>query len=85
MLLTPKEINFTEISKVKSLSPRNFAKIDIENSNKVPLSGFLDEDNPYDQGEEPGSFTYVPKSNVSFIRNSCIDSSNFSNQLKKFF
>lgn len=83
MLVTPKEIKFTEIFKIKSLSPRNFAKIDIENSNKVPLSEFLDEENPYDQGEEPGSFTYVPKSNVSFIRNSCIDSSNFSNQVIK--
>lgn len=63
----------------KSLSPSNFATIGIANKNKNKLSHFLNAKYPFEQGFEPGSFAYVKKSNVSFVRNSCIDSLNFSN------
>lgn len=83
MLLCPSEVKVSEILEKKNLSPRNFSQINIANSEKQKLSEFLNKDKPFDLGEEPGSFAYVPRSNVSFIRNSCIDSSNFSNQVNK--
>ncbi|WP_461630426.1 restriction endonuclease subunit S domain-containing protein [Labilibaculum euxinus] len=83
MLICPSEIKFTDILERKSLSPNNYSEINIINPNKDVLLNFLDSKKPFDNGEEPGSFTYVPNSNVSFVRNSCIDSSNFSNQVNK--
>ena len=83
MLICPKEVKFSDIHARKTLSPRNFSGIDIVNQNKVPLSRFLDSKVPFTAGEEPGSFAYVPNSNVSFIRNSCIDNLNTSNQINK--
>jgi hypothetical protein len=83
MLLCPTEIKYSDIVIKKSLSPNNFSEIDIKNSKKSMLSDYLDKEKPFDVGEEPGSFTYVSNSNVSFIRNSCIDVANFSNQISK--
>ncbi len=83
MLVCPKEISISNIIEKKSLSPKNFSKIDITKNEKVPLSFFLDKENPFFMGEEPGSFAYVRKSDISFIRNSCIDSQNFSHQVSK--
>ena len=83
MLLCPNEISISHILDVKPLSVRNLAKIDIQNINQSELSTFLDEKKPYDIGIEPGSFAYVDDSNISFVRNSCIDMNNFSNQESK--
>lgn len=83
MLLCPSEIKLTDILNRNTLSSRNFSEIDIVNQNKTKLSNFLETQNPYSSGEEPGSFTYVKKSNISFVRNSCIDRENFSNQVNK--
>ncbi|SRR6266498_4652979 len=78
-LLLPTEISIRHIISKKSLSPSNFATIDIINHSRNKISYFLNKDYPFEQGVEPGSFAYVKKSQISFIRNSCIDSFNFSN------
>ncbi len=83
MLICPQEVSVSEIEKKNSLSARNYSKVDIPNSKRKPLVSFLDSENPYVIGEEPGSIAYVPRSTVQFIRNSCIDQQNFSNQTAK--
>lgn len=83
MLLCPNEITISDIFNQNTLSPRNFSSIDIVNSRKLSLINFLKNESPFSTGEEPGSFAYVPNSNISFIRNSCIDNLNFSNQVNK--
>lgn len=83
MLLCPSEVKISDLISVKSLSPRNFSSIDIPNNSKENLSFFLNKKEPCVFGEEPGSFAYVPKSNVAFVRNSCIDQLNYSNQAAK--
>ena len=83
MLICPEEITYSQIIKNESLSARNFSEINIRNKNKLELSNFLDSQSPINIGTEPGSFAYVNKSNISFIRNSCIDSYNYSNQEAK--
>ena len=83
MLLCPKQVNYSKIIEQKTLSPRNLSKIDIVNQDKVPLQDFLSPISPFTTGEEPGSSAYVLKSDILFIRNSCIDSWNYSNQTSK--
>lgn len=83
MLITPREISIKDLTEKRSLSARNFATINISNPNKVPLSTLLDSIEPYTLGEEPGSIAYVKRSPISFLRNSCIDQENFSNQESK--
>ncbi len=83
MLLCPNEVNISNIISVNSLSPGNFSSVDIPNSSKTYLSSFLDKNEPCIFGEEPGSFAYVSMSNVAFVRNSCIDQHNYSNQIAK--
>ncbi len=78
-LFQPNEVSFREIERLKSLSPKNYARVDIYNKNKVPLSIFLDSQNPYSKGIEPGAFTYVDKSTVKFTRNSCINETSMIN------
>lgn len=50
--------------------------VSIKNRNVRPLSSFLDDNEPYSQGIEPGTVAYVKKSDVRFLRNSCIDGFN---------
>lgn len=83
MLLCPNEVNISNIFSVKSLSPSNFSSIDIPNNSKKKLSFYLNNQEPCLFGEEPGSFSYVTGSNIAFIRNSCIDQLNYSNQIAK--
>jgi hypothetical protein len=83
MLLCPDEVNISDINSVQSLSPRNFSTIDIPNKSKKKLLSFLDDKAPCHFGEEPGSFAYVSNSSIAFVRNSCIDQLNYSNQLSK--
>ena len=83
MRLMPQQISLSKLKEKKSLSSSNYAEINILNENKSELREFLLTNSPFQNGEEPGSFTYVPKSNVSFLRNSCIDNYSYSNQIKK--
>lgn len=83
MLICPNQISLSDICERSSLSANNFSTIDIRNKFKETLLFFLDDNEPYVIGEEPGSFAYVSRSNVSFIRNSCIDQLNNSNQPRK--
>lgn len=71
-LFRPDQVSFKDIEKLKSLSPKNYARVDISNRNKIQLRVLLNSKAPYIKGIEPGSFTYVDKSNVHFTRNSCI-------------
>jgi hypothetical protein len=83
MLLCATEIRVSSLGEGSVLSPKNYATINIHNPNKSFLRDFLNVEDPFTSGSEPGSFSYVPQSNVSFIRNSCIDSLNWSNQTDK--
>lgn len=83
MLLRPNEVRLSALTETRSLSAGNYGAIDIINQDKVPLRNFLRSERPFTSGEEPGSFSYVPNSAVSFVRNSCIDRVNCSNQPQK--
>ncbi|ELD8333502.1 TPA: restriction endonuclease subunit S [Listeria innocua] len=86
-ILIPKEINIQNIiSKKYSLSPTNYKKVDIQNSNKIKLNKLLG--NPsFIRGTEPGSSTYLKNltSNIKFVRNSCVDKLNYIVQTQKSF
>ncbi|QNB45468.1 hypothetical protein BR63_03525 [Thermanaerosceptrum fracticalcis] len=75
-ILIPDEILFENIIKKKSLSPNNYKQISIKRKLKTKISTFLSENVPYVKGEEPGSITYVKKSAIRFLRNSCINKLN---------
>ena len=83
MRVCPREISFSYINKVNSLSPSNYSKTDILNTCQVEYAEYLDSDIPYNTGIEPGSSAYVPKSNIQYIRNSCIDVYNYRTQHTK--
>ncbi|WP_195336307.1 hypothetical protein [Paraclostridium bifermentans] len=74
ILKIPKEISFNDIKLKKSLSPSNYKSFEIDRNEKIELKYFLDDNNPYNKGQEPGSVAYVKKSDVKFVRNSCINS-----------
>lgn len=76
-LVVPKQVGFSELQK-KGFSPRNFRVVGIPREEVSELRYFLNQETPYVRGIEPGSSSYVAKSNTSFIRNSCIDSANFT-------
>lgn len=82
-LLIPNEVDISLILNQKTFSPKKFAKIDIPNRTKSSLQTFLNSKKPFYKGEEPGSFAYVNKSRISFVRNSCINSSDYSNNHNK--
>lgn len=83
MYSSPEEVTYGQITTKKSLSPKNYATVRIQNRTLVNLSEFLDKEKPFDTGIEPGSFAYVNKSIIGFIRNSCIDLSNITQQSSK--
>ena len=83
-LITPKEIKISEIKENLSFSPNNYKKILIRNSETKKISFYLDETSPFAKGIEPGSAAYVDKSGQSFIRNSCINSIQFSVDKTKY-
>jgi hypothetical protein len=70
----PSEINIKNIINNKmSLSPTNYKTISIKRERQQVLSKFLDTATPFIKGEEPGSITYVGKSDIRFLRNSCVN------------
>ncbi len=77
-LIVPTEVKFSEIKANGSLSPNNYKKLTIKNPDRHTVSFYLDRDNPYVKGVEPGSGAYVPKSEQVFLRNSCINDIQFS-------
>ncbi len=82
-LIVPTEVGILEIMQNGSLSPNNYKKLEIKNTNQRAISEYLDSDFPFQKGIEPGSGAYVGKSSQVFIRNSCIDSIRFSHEKEK--
>lgn len=60
-ILIPGEIHLNDIIEKKSLSPSNYKQISIKRKLRTKIETFLELDNPYIKGEEPGSITYVKK------------------------
>lgn len=83
-IIVPKEIKYSEIQAVGSLSPNNFKKLTILNKNSKLLRDYLDADNPYEKGKEPGASVYVKKSNQIFLRNSCINNIQYTTDKSKY-
>lgn len=83
-LIVPTEVKFSEIKENGSLSPNNYKKLTIKNTNRHTISFYMDRDNPYIKGIEPGSSAYVPKSKQVFLRNSCINDIQFSIDKDKY-
>ncbi len=82
-LIVPTEVGILDIMKIGSLSPNNYKRLEIKNTKQSKISEYLDMDNPFQKGIEPGSGAYVSKSTQVFIRNSCIDSIRFSHEKEK--
>jgi len=82
-ILIPGEIHLNDIIEKKSLSPSNYKQISIKRKLRTKIETFLELDNPYIKGEEPGSITYVKKSKIRFLRNSCINNLNFTLEMGK--
>jgi hypothetical protein len=72
-MMIPSEVGFNQLLSNKSLSPSNFKTIDIKRKLKNKLSNYLIEEQPFIKGIEPGSSAYVNKSDVRFLRNSCVN------------
>ncbi len=83
-LIVPTEVKFSEIKKNVSLSPNNYKKLTIRNTHRHTISFYMDSNNPYTKGIEPGSNAYVPKSKQVFLRNSCINDIQFSVDKDKY-
>lgn len=79
----PEQVSIKNIMEKNSLSPSNFKEINIKRENQINVSYFLDKEVPYSKGDEPGSITYVEKSKIKFMRNSCINQFNTSFLPKK--
>lgn len=82
-LIVPTEVGILEIMQNGSLSPNNYKKLEIKNTNQRTIGEYLDSDFPFQKGIEPGSGAYVGKSSQVFIRNSCIDNIRFSHEKEK--
>ena len=83
-LIVPTEVRISEIKANGSLSPNNYKKLTIRNPNRHNISFYMNEECPYQKGIEPGSSFYVQKSPQSFLRNSCINSIQFSTDKSKY-
>lgn len=83
-LILPTEVRISEIIANKSLSPNNYKKLTIKNSNRHHVAFYMDEIKPYQKGIEPGSSAYVPMSSQVFLRNSCINNVRFSADKSKY-
>ena len=83
-LIVPTEVKFSEIKENGSLSPNNYKKLTIKNAHRHTISFYMNKDNPYIKGIEPGSSAYVPKSKQVFLRNSCINDIQFSVDKDKY-
>ncbi len=83
-LLVPKQVKISEILSKGSLSTNNYKRISIINDRQEVIGVFLDNEEPFKKGIEPGSSAYVENSNQVFIRNSCINSIQFTVQKDKY-
>ena len=83
-LIVPTEVKFSEIKENGSLSPNNYKKLTIKNAHRHTISFYMNKDNLYIKGIEPGSSAYVPKSKQVFLRNSCINDIQFSVDKDKY-
>lgn len=83
-LIIPNQIKISEIINNGSLSPNNYKKLTIKNKHQHKLEYYLNDENPFTKGIEPGSSSYVKHSNQAFLRNSCIDNIRYSLDKKKY-
>lgn len=65
------------------LAPSNYKDASISRKRLKPLSSFLEAGTPFDRGVEPGSGAYNPAGKFRFLRNSCVDYNNISEQADK--
>ncbi|HEY4543850.1 MAG TPA: restriction endonuclease subunit S [Tissierellaceae bacterium] len=85
-ILVPEQVEIKDIiTKKHNFSPANYKKVDVKAPNQVKLHNLLDSDVPFIRGTEPGSSAYLKdlKSNMKFIRNSCVDKLNNIVQLQR--
>lgn len=83
-IIVPKEIKFSEMHANGSLSPNNFKRLSILNKNVKKIREYLLGSNPYTKGKEPGASAYVNKSEQIFLRNSCINTIQYSADKDKY-
>lgn len=72
----PNAVSINEINQTMSLSPKRYGTISIKRKKIIKVGSLLNQENPYVKGDEPGSITYVKKSKIRFLRNSCINRNN---------
>lgn len=82
--IVPSSVKISELMAVGSLSPSNYRKLSIKNSNVKKIATYLDDKTPYVKGKEPGSGAYVKKSQQIFLRNSCINNIQYSADKNKY-
>lgn len=83
-ILVPKEVNYSELISIGSLSPNNYKKLSIKNKRQKYIRDFLQEKVPFIKGKEPGSSSYVKESDQIFLRNSCINNIQYSVDKSKY-
>lgn len=83
-LIVPTEVKISEIIKKGSLSPNNYKKLEIKNPRQNEIRYYLNPNNPFVKGIEPGSSAYVNESDQVFLRNSCINDIRFSHEKEKY-
>jgi type I restriction enzyme S subunit len=71
----PSVISFKDIKREKTLSPANFKKLNITNSNVLPLKEIIKL--PLIDGKEVGSKEYIKKSTKYFIRTKALQSESY--------
>lgn len=74
-LQVPKEISYKALVDKKSFSPSEYKNVPIKNNNVKKISDLLSEEPT--KGEEVGSFSYISKSKVFFLRTKTLQSNRF--------
>jgi hypothetical protein len=77
VITAPKSVSFSDLAS-NGFSPRNSARVHIARKELRTVGSFLESNNPFSKGIEPGSSSYVAKSSTAFLRNSCINSNDFT-------
>jgi hypothetical protein len=83
-LFRPLQVKGSALRAAKSLSPANFVTVSVAREKVIPLQDLLLFPKPYIKGIEPGGTAYVTNSQTYFVRNSCVDQENFSQNPSKY-
>lgn len=75
-LIVPSTVSISDLTNKLSLSPNRYGRVSIKRKRTIKVRYLLNSEQPYVKGEEPGSTTYVKKSDIKFLRNSCINGNN---------